>query len=212
MITWNNFKDGNEMASFIIQLSVVPSVVVALDADAAAADAEKELSRCFACLLARTSSAAWLVSLEIPPLFGARDIIFLDLTPTCRSYGRLTGERTVPDGWTETHTSTYSRNGNRNQVFIQGHVIQRHLRPGPVSSLTKREIFRCLRNWSNDIGKRSIRDWDCLFLDWAITAVIVSPAPLTCTFSLNHPYFINRLCFQIFCFHLIKKFAYACCK
>lgn len=48
------------MASFIIQLSVVPSVVVALDADAdaAAADAEKELSRCFACLLARTSSAA----------------------------------------------------------------------------------------------------------------------------------------------------------
>jgi len=29
-----------------------------------------------------------------------------------------------------------------------------------VSSLTNSDVFRCLRNWSYDIGKRSLRDWE----------------------------------------------------
>jgi len=35
-------------------------------------------------------------------------------------------------------------------------------RPGPVSSLRNREIFRLLRNWLSYLEKRSIqRDWGC---------------------------------------------------
>ena len=34
---------------------------------------------------------------------------------------------------------------------------QRRSRPGPVSSLVKREVFRRLRNWSKEMEKRSAR-------------------------------------------------------
>ena len=55
---------------------------------------------------------------------------------------------------------------------------QRCSQPRSVSSLTNREVFSCLRNWSDDVGKTSLRDLGNLFqvdgpaiaklLDWVI--------------------------------------------
>ena len=56
---------------------------------------------------------------------------------------------------------------------------QRRFLPGPVSSLVKREVFRCLWNWLKEIEKRSVlRDCGNQFqllgptiaklLDWAV--------------------------------------------
>jgi len=43
--------------------------------------------------------------------------------------------------------------GSGNQIFILHHLHQRCSRPRSVSSLTKKKVFRCLWNWSNDIRR-----------------------------------------------------------
>jgi len=88
----------------------------------------------------------------------------------------------VRESSVNTDKSEYSRfrlrNRSHNQTFIWRHLNQRRSWPGSVSSLTKSEVFRCFRNWSDDVGKRSLGDWGNLFqfdgpttlkfLDWVI--------------------------------------------